>query len=216
MAPTTHEEDGWLSLQEASRRIGVSRATLRSWADRGRVHAFRTPGGHRRFRERDLATFATSDRENAAVQALRVVADAALGRTRFEVADGWLAKKDWYQSFPAVAREEHRELGRQVILALAELMSGPEEADAVSTRAADLGKAYGELSLKYGISLNDDLRAFLFFRDSFIKSLTELAKSAPALDLLVLLRRASYFVDTILLAMVETCTAATKRKRKSG
>jgi excisionase family DNA binding protein len=215
MPQAKHEGTEWLSLQEASQRVGVSRATLRSWADRGRVHAFRTPGGHRRFRERDLADLASTDHDGSVLQALRVVADAALGRTRFEVTDGWLAGKDWYRRFPAGAREQHRELGRQVILAMAELMSGEEEVDTESSRALELGKAYGELNRKHGIALSDAVRAFLFFRDSFIESLTALAKSAPALDPLVLLKRASHFADTILVAMVETYTAPS-RKRKAG
>src|SRR5258708_36013202 len=39
----------WLSLGPASRLVGVDPDTLRRWADDGRVHAFATPGGHRRF-----------------------------------------------------------------------------------------------------------------------------------------------------------------------
>src|SRR4051794_32986707 len=46
----TMEQEGWLSLHEASEKMGVSAATLRVWADEGRVESYRTPGGHRRFR----------------------------------------------------------------------------------------------------------------------------------------------------------------------
>ena len=44
----------WMSLGEAASRLGVDEATLRHWADTGRVKTFRTPGGHRRFREGDV------------------------------------------------------------------------------------------------------------------------------------------------------------------
>ena len=216
MPLVTREEDDWLSLQKASQRVGVSPATLRSWADRGRVQAFRTPGGHRRFRERDLATLAATGQETSATQTLRVLAHAALGRTRFEVTDGWLATREWYQRFPAGAREEHRDLGRQVIVALAGLMSGTEADEAANARATELGVAYGKLNLKYDIALSDALRAFLFFRDSFIKSLTELAKNSAALDVLLLMRRASVFVDAMLLAMVEMYAAPVGRKKRNG
>src|SRR6266496_1212828 len=47
---------GWLTLHEASERLDVHPATLRQWADRGRVRAFRTPGGHRRFSAEDVDT----------------------------------------------------------------------------------------------------------------------------------------------------------------
>jgi excisionase family DNA binding protein len=43
-----------LALGEASRMLGVDPDTLRRWADEGRVPAFTTPGGHRRFERRAL------------------------------------------------------------------------------------------------------------------------------------------------------------------
>jgi excisionase family DNA binding protein len=216
MPPGALDRDEWFSLQEASERLGVSRATLRAWADRGRVHAFRTPGGHRRFRERDLAMLAARGQETAAAQPLRVLAHAALGRTRFEVSDGWLANEEWYRRFPAGAREQHRDLGRQVVMALSELISEPDAGEAHDSRAAELGKAYGVLNRQYEIALGDALRAFLFFRDAFIESLIELAKPSPTLDALALLRRASRFVDAMLLTMVESDNVPSRRKRKAG
>ena len=45
-----------LALGPAARLLGVDPDTLRRWADDGRVEAFTTPGGHRRFdRARDRA-----------------------------------------------------------------------------------------------------------------------------------------------------------------
>src|SRR5690348_18267894 len=39
----------WLSLGPASELLGIDPDTLRRWADEGRVPAWTTPGGHRRF-----------------------------------------------------------------------------------------------------------------------------------------------------------------------
>ncbi len=47
----------WLSLGQAAKYVGVSERTLRKWADEGRLAAFSTPGGHRRFRLTDLDEF---------------------------------------------------------------------------------------------------------------------------------------------------------------
>src|SRR5207244_6586209 len=36
---------------------GVAQSTIRKWSDQGRVPAFYTPGGHRRYRRADLQRF---------------------------------------------------------------------------------------------------------------------------------------------------------------
>ena len=46
--------EAWLALGPASRQLGVDPDTLRRWADAGRIRAYSTPGGHRRFARADL------------------------------------------------------------------------------------------------------------------------------------------------------------------
>src|ERR1044072_4005268 len=47
----------WLTLGQAAKYLGVAQSTIRKWSDQGLVPAFYTPGGHRRFRRRDLDSF---------------------------------------------------------------------------------------------------------------------------------------------------------------
>ncbi len=47
----------WLTLGQAAKYIGVAQSTMRKWSDLGRVSAFYTPGGHRRYRRSDLDRF---------------------------------------------------------------------------------------------------------------------------------------------------------------
>ena len=47
----------WLTLGQAARYLGVAQSTIRKWSDQGRVPAFYTPGGHRRYRRPDLDNF---------------------------------------------------------------------------------------------------------------------------------------------------------------
>ena len=54
-APTG--EPDWLTLGQAAKFLGVAQSTIRKWSDQGRVPAFYTPGGHRRYRRGDLETF---------------------------------------------------------------------------------------------------------------------------------------------------------------
>jgi len=50
-------EPDWLTLGQAAKYLGVAQSTIRKWSDQGRVPAFYTPGGHRRYRRPDLDSF---------------------------------------------------------------------------------------------------------------------------------------------------------------
>src|SRR5439155_267442 len=50
-------ESDWLTLGQAAKFLGVAQSTIRKWSDVGRVPAFYTPGGHRRYRRSDLDSF---------------------------------------------------------------------------------------------------------------------------------------------------------------
>jgi len=50
-------EPDWLTLGQAAKFLGVAQSTIRKWSDQGRVPAFYTPGGHRRYRRHDLEAF---------------------------------------------------------------------------------------------------------------------------------------------------------------
>ena len=51
------EGSEWLTLGQAASYLGVAQSTVRKWSDGGRLSAFYTPGGHRRFRRGDLDAF---------------------------------------------------------------------------------------------------------------------------------------------------------------
>ena len=54
--PTAPQPE-WLTLGQAAKYLGVAQSTMRKWSDLGRVSAFYTPGGHRRYRRADLDRF---------------------------------------------------------------------------------------------------------------------------------------------------------------
>ena len=56
-ANPTRGDPEWLTLGQAARFLGVAQSTIRKWSDQGRVPAFYTPGGHRRYRRGDLEAF---------------------------------------------------------------------------------------------------------------------------------------------------------------
>jgi excisionase family DNA binding protein len=52
----------WLTLGQAAAFLGAAQSTVRKWADSGRLPAFYTPGGHRRFLREDLEAFLAGPR----------------------------------------------------------------------------------------------------------------------------------------------------------
>src|SRR2546425_4928970 len=46
-----------LSTRQVATLLGVGEATVKRWADAGEIACFRTPGGHRKFRLRDVTAF---------------------------------------------------------------------------------------------------------------------------------------------------------------
>ncbi len=65
----------WLTLGQAAKYLGVAQSTIRKWSDQGRLAAFYTPGGHRRYRQGDLDDFvagsAAASSSSAAPPAVR-------------------------------------------------------------------------------------------------------------------------------------------------
>src|SRR5262245_25867561 len=61
-------EPDWLTLGQAAKYLGVAQSTIRKWSDQGRVPAFYTPGGHRRYRRADLDKFLESSGPGAREQ----------------------------------------------------------------------------------------------------------------------------------------------------
>jgi excisionase family DNA binding protein len=59
-------EPDWLTLGQAAKLLGVAQSTIRKWSDNGRLPAFYTPGGHRRYRRYDLNAFLSRGGASAA------------------------------------------------------------------------------------------------------------------------------------------------------
>ena len=55
-----------LSTRQVATLLGVGEATVKRWADAGEIDCFRTPGGHRKFRLRDVTAFVHRRRYQAA------------------------------------------------------------------------------------------------------------------------------------------------------
>lgn len=171
MTAVSVDEEQWLSLSEASRLLGVHYTTLRRWADAGDVPCFRTPGGHRRFRARVLATWLGESQTVALVPAHDALVRSALGFARQEMVEQRVARERWHAAFAGEdERREMGEMGRSLFgLAIRYLMrmQGREQ---VLQEGQRIGRYYGQQCAERSMPLLETVRAFIFFRRSLLQA----------------------------------------------
>jgi len=68
-------ETEWLRVADVADLLGISRNTVRRWTDKGRLTAYRSPGGHRRYRRDEVLAV----REASRIGAGRGAAGGAAG-----------------------------------------------------------------------------------------------------------------------------------------
>ncbi|MFN8598676.1 MAG: helix-turn-helix domain-containing protein [Anaerolineae bacterium] len=193
-------DDEWLSLSTASELVGVHPVTLRAWANQGRVATQRTAGGHRRFRKSDLLRWSKSQRETS--PGIDLLIHSALGRVRLAMDHAALP---WLDRLGEADRVQHRELGRRLMTELASLLNEPEAASPPPV-AETLGVDYARLARQQGLKLTEAVQACLFFRDSLVESLIQMAnytELSGAPDWVSLSGRLSEFTNTVLIKLIE-------------
>ncbi len=184
----------WLTLQEASAKLGVSAATLRNWANEGRITASRTPGGHRRFNAADI---------RAVMGAQPHTLDPA--RARMSIRKDEMEQMAWYRAFDDKSKAFYRALGGRLMTLLVRVIRGGEEERDLREEAIALGAELGQASIREGIPLADTLRMFLFFRDYVLEDVIALIPALPQADQNAVkrYRRASGFFNEVLIALAK-------------
>ncbi|HET7726978.1 MAG TPA: helix-turn-helix domain-containing protein [Candidatus Limnocylindrales bacterium] len=178
--PILPSQDSWLPLGAASRIVGVDPDTLRRWADEGRVRAYATPGGHRRFRRGDLDRLISS-RQVGSPGAL-----TALGATPARLSAAY--RRGYARTggpgplvrlaVPGGEREAYRAEGRRLIALLLEhLDTGEPEVRARTARTAGtVAEDLGRRLAQGGVPLDDAVRQFVAARRPFLAQIATLAR----------------------------------------
>jgi excisionase family DNA binding protein len=206
-APATQPR--WLSLGPASRLVGVDPDTLRRWADDGRVEAFVTPGGHRRFDRRRLEAIVSDRRAGNRPLASLGASPARLNRAyRRRYSSDHAAHQ--VPAEDEAARERYRRDGRLLVEALiahldADASDAAERARSEAAAAALVDDIARRLAAA-GTSLTEAVGLFVAARRPFLDELTGLGRRR-ALDsarLAALYDDASGLLDRLLLRLIAT------------
>lgn len=199
-----NESNEWVSLRRAATILGVHPATVRNWADSGKLNFRRTAGKHRRFNVSDLTNYAQSQGELQPLE-VQVIIQNALGQTRIQVGSDNLEDVQWYSAMSAETKVQMREEGRRVLEAIREYVAVGAPDDRL-TLAISLGKDYAERLTDDELSLPQALRGFFYFSDFVINSIltwSELSQPRNSSEWSTLLRQVNTFTNTMLLSIVE-------------
>ncbi len=162
MARTT--ENRWLSLGDACQLIGVNESTLRHWADAGRLRAFRTPGGHRRFSREDIDVLLASARPRGGDRVAGDWSEEALDRMRRRLQRHKGQTEEWYQHFDDEGKSRMRVLGRRLVSLATDYVSQKRRRGELAEEARYLGLEYGRELASNNVTLVDAIAAFIYFR----------------------------------------------------
>ncbi|HET7030641.1 MAG TPA: helix-turn-helix domain-containing protein [Candidatus Limnocylindrales bacterium] len=202
-----------LSLGPASRLLGVDPDTLRRWADDGRIEAFTTSGGHRRFARAAVERILEARRHDATLRL------ASLGATRDRLSRayrrGYASPTDVgdvREAIPAADRDAYRDGGRALVAALLAHLDADD--DAARTRAEAIATAATEdlarRMASAGIPLAEAVSLFVAARRPFLSELGVIARrrSIDPDRLAGIYDASSGLLDRLLLRLVSAHGAA--------
>ncbi|GBD10199.1 hypothetical protein HRbin22_02464 [Candidatus Thermoflexus japonica] len=186
----------WLSLKAAAEMLGVHPATLRAWADAGRIPSRRTAGGHRRFARRDLEAWLQAHGAEPGVQMLIAY---TLGQLRLELARGTGPQAPWFERMRGGIAQAFQATCYQL---LEELQAYIHDRD--PQRPQRIGARYAEQAIAAGLGLGDLLRAFLHFGGYLLENVFRMVEMGGSPEHWHEVHRAiTAFYNETLLAMVE-------------
>jgi excisionase family DNA binding protein len=196
-----------LSLGPASRLLGVDPDTLRRWADEGRIDAFTTAGGHRRFHRATVERILEARRHDATVRL------ASLGATEDRLSRAYRRGYssvsdvgDVRAAIPEVDRDAFRDGGRALVAAMLAHLDAPEQAsrDRAEASAIRLTEDLARRIAAAGIPLAEAVSLFVAARRPFLTELGVIARRR-SLDpdrLATIYDSSSGLLDRLLLRLV--------------
>ena len=200
---TESTQSHWLPLGTASRVLGINQATLRSWADQGRIRAYRTPGGHRRFSREDVEAIIQSAVAPQAADRQRDLGDLALRRIRRRLHGRSIAGEPWHEQFDDSSRSRMRLFGRHLLTLTTDYINRRRRRPELLEEARLLGQDYGQEMVRQALSLEDAIRAFGFFRNFLLDGLQNaLGTSISSAEVYGTWQQVNLITDEVLESMV--------------
>ncbi len=174
-------EEALVSISEASRILGVSEPALRQWTDEGRIKAFITPGGHRRYSVDELKRFLASRQKLLGIKELVNGLEGTVDAHR-EMDRSRLQAMSWYGKLDKEDQDKLASAGRRVLNLVIRYVAEPSRREEIIALAQETGAFFGETLARTGLPLTEAVGVFIMHRVPLIKAATRLVKRRELLS----------------------------------
>ncbi len=168
-----------VAISEASQILGVSEAALRQWTDEGKIRAFITPGGHRRYAKAELKRFMGSHHRVLGIKDLVIELENTTNLLG-EVARTSPSTTVWYNKLSRDSQEDLARLGRSLLNLIVRYVTEPAKREETVELARDVGRGFGETLAKSGLPLINSVEAFILNRYPIMNAATHLLQKREA------------------------------------
>lgn len=201
-----------VSISEASHILGVSESSLRQWTDEGKIKAFITPGGHRRYSKTELKKFMSSHQKMLGIKDLVVKLEDTTNVLR-GITIKFLPTSSWYQKLNQESQQYLASLGRRLLDLIIKYVAEPAKREETIALVHSVGHDFGETLANLGLPLTDSVQTFLLHRDPVMNAVTQLMKNKEAFTGRIL--DAIPMVDRVLDETLVSLVAAHQQYRNS-
>ena len=167
-----------ITIKQASSILGVSEAALRQWTDEGKIEAFVTPGGHRRYSKADLIKLKGSHQKPFDIKDLA----SELKNTSSmhdELASSFL-HTTWFIRIDKESQANLANSGRNLLRLVVDYITKPYRREETTGAIRQVGVAFGYALAKLDLPLTDSVEAFILHRDPIINAATDIVKKRAA------------------------------------
>ncbi|MDP2729395.1 MAG: helix-turn-helix domain-containing protein [Dehalococcoidales bacterium] len=168
-------QEPFLSISEASHLLGVSEAALRQWTDEGKIKAFITPGGHRRYARAELRKLMSSQTKILGIKDLAAGLEETAGQHR-EISRASLKDTAWFNKLSEESQTHLAELGRQLLNLIIKYITEPSHREETIRMVREIGRNHGETLARSGQPLTDSVEAFLLHREPIMQAVAHLMR----------------------------------------
>ena len=213
------KQEDRVNISEASRILAVSEQALRQWTDEGKIEAFITPGGHRRYSQVELKRFISQSRKTLGMKDLVIDLEHVVP-VLHDTATDYLRSTSWQGHLDSESQKYLASLGRHLLELIIKSVSKVSLQAETSKDVQEVGADFGRILARQGLPLTDAVQTFIQHRTPIIKVATEMLKKREGFDRRIVeaIHMVNNAMDDALISMITAYQQqqSTVRKKKGG